>query len=411
VIFNLRSHRYLFFLVVFLIPLNLGKHFVFNWSYPHGLLIDYLVPTLFVTDLLIFILLVWWGLSLKKEDWQNILGLTSDWGIRFLIFFLFSLFLSVLAASSFYPALYAFVKIFLYIGFFVYVVMNFDPKYDFVRMVKVLSVSVFLLGILAGLQWSRQGSVFNNYLFFGEQPYSFSTYGVVRENFFGHTRIPAYGTFRHPNVFGGFLAIVLLWMLVRIPENRFVTLAFIPGVFALFFTVSISAWLLFSLGLLSVFLIKKFNGYGKISVIFAALIFISVFTLLPLFSSISSLNEEPSFYRRADFIVTGLELVRENILFGVGVNNITVVTNYSLFIQPIHNVYVLLFAESGVFAFLFFILFLVYAFKKALPYPLLLITLFQIVALAGIDHYFYTINQTQILFWLTLGVVFKYNLT
>jgi hypothetical protein len=406
----LHSHKYAFYLIVFLIPLNLGKHFIFNWSYSSGILIDYLIPTVFVTDLLILLLLIWWVVGLKRSDGERLLSLLNDWGIRFLALFFFAVFLSVLGAQSFPPSFYAFLKMLLYAGLFLYVIDNFDLKKDFTRMVQITAVSVFLLGILAGLQWSRQGSVFNNYLFFGEQPYSFSTYNVVRKDFFGETRVPAYGLFRHPNTFGGFLAITLIWMLVLIPEKRFVIMAFVPGALALFFTLSLTAWTAFVFALFCVFTFRFFRDKGKYAALALTSVFVITSLLLPLFPEIKGVSEHPSFFRRSGLLSSGEAVIRQNFLFGVGLNNNTVISDELHFIQPIHNVFVLVFAESGVFAFVFFVLFMLFALKKAFPYPLLLITLIQILLLMSFDHYFYTINQTQILFWLTLGMVFKYNL-
>ena len=49
----------LFFLLILLLPLNLGKHFVIKDSYVLGLLIDYLIPTIFVQDILVFLIILY----------------------------------------------------------------------------------------------------------------------------------------------------------------------------------------------------------------------------------------------------------------------------------------------------------------------------------------------------------------
>ena len=43
--------KILFYVLVFLLPVNLGLHFVIKDAYVWGLLIDYLVPTVFVQDI------------------------------------------------------------------------------------------------------------------------------------------------------------------------------------------------------------------------------------------------------------------------------------------------------------------------------------------------------------------------
>src|SRR5579859_6736082 len=60
---------YLFLLAttIFLIPSNLFLKFGVNTSYVHGLLVDYLLPKLYASDLPILLLLVLWA----KEIWQK----------------------------------------------------------------------------------------------------------------------------------------------------------------------------------------------------------------------------------------------------------------------------------------------------------------------------------------------------
>ncbi|MEA3355691.1 MAG: hypothetical protein U9Q63_04395, partial [Patescibacteria group bacterium] len=47
----------LFYLIIFLIPCNLSKHFILPSSYVNGILVDYLIPSIYFTDILIIILL------------------------------------------------------------------------------------------------------------------------------------------------------------------------------------------------------------------------------------------------------------------------------------------------------------------------------------------------------------------
>jgi hypothetical protein len=53
-------HRGLFYLLILSIPVNLAKTFITGSSYVNGVLVDYLIPSLYATDVLIIaILLVW----------------------------------------------------------------------------------------------------------------------------------------------------------------------------------------------------------------------------------------------------------------------------------------------------------------------------------------------------------------
>ena len=57
----------IFLAIVALIPVNLGKHFLLNSSYVSGLAVDYLIPTLYVQDILAALLLVSLLISQRKN--------------------------------------------------------------------------------------------------------------------------------------------------------------------------------------------------------------------------------------------------------------------------------------------------------------------------------------------------------
>ena len=48
----------LYLIFVFLLPTQLGKHFFPPYSYLNGVRVDYLSPTIYLTDILVFLLLV-----------------------------------------------------------------------------------------------------------------------------------------------------------------------------------------------------------------------------------------------------------------------------------------------------------------------------------------------------------------
>ena len=403
-------HKFLFYLLVFLVPLNLGKHFVYNWSYVHGLLVDYLVPTVYVTDLLLVLVLAFWLITFNKEEVKRTTRLLNEKGLVFLFLFFVSLGFSIAVASEPSAALYMAFKHILYGGLFLYVLRNFDTVKDFSRIARIFSISVFLLSILAFAQWFSQGSLFDNYLVFGEQPYSTSTPGIVKESFFGNTVVPSYGIFRHPNIFAGFLSIALLYMLVLIPEDKFALLSFALGCVALLLTFSKFTWLVFAFSLVVVLFIKWFGKPAKDAILALSILVFVLLFFLSIFSTNDFVAGTRSLSRRADLLSDTYTLVRDNILFGVGPGGTYEYVKEWRFIQPVHNVFVLVLAESGIFALLFFSLFIFATLKKAYPKDLLLIILLQVLLLAGFDHFFYTINQAQLLFWLTLGIIYTYNL-
>src|SRR3989338_7356441 len=49
---------FLLFLFILLLPTQLGKHFFFDFSYLSGVRVDYLAPTIYLTDILALLLLI-----------------------------------------------------------------------------------------------------------------------------------------------------------------------------------------------------------------------------------------------------------------------------------------------------------------------------------------------------------------
>src|SRR3989344_4172299 len=398
-----KLHRKLFFIIIFLIPLNLGKHFIFRFSYVNGLLSDYLIPTLFVTDLLIVLLLLLWIIDLLIN--LKPIKLKSNYlSFLFLTLYLASVFLSISNSGRPEPGFYAYLRLILYVLFFIYVINNFDFKRDFKLFLTVVCASVIFQTILSILQWINQGSIFNNYLFFGEQPYTFSTQGIVRENLLGVSKVPPYGTFRHPNV---------------------LAVAFVGGLSVLSISFSRFAIISFAFSVAGYFVISKLKKFGAVLCLLFVLLIILAGISLPAIPFNQFLIEDPSFSIRSDLIKATYKTMGENILFGAGLNNnlvqikdLLLKNEFLRFIQPVHNIFLLVISETGMFALAFFVLFLYSVLYKLFSvskysdpiWKVLLLNFFQLLILGSFDHYFLTIHQTMLIFWLTLGISLKYNL-
>lgn len=333
----------LLFLIVFLIPSNLGYHFIMRGSYVQGLLNDYLIPTLYFQDVLLSIFLL---LNLKTL-FSKIASLD-----KYLIWFLFVIVLASLGSVHTIVSLSYVLRTILYV-LFAHVATTLFSKEEIIRMfVRTFSLAVFLLSVLAFFQWKNQSSVFNNYLAFGEQPYSISTAGINTENFFGVTKIPPYATFRHPNTFAGFLSIVLIWLLYYSKEDRFYKTSFAVGVVALFLTLSKFSYISLILSIAFLYLHKKrlFKGRNLIILVFCSLS-LGAFFLPQLTDAGVSItkvfSESPSIYRRADLLESSYKLLSKVPLFGLGggtsamyIEKLYPITHDIRFTQPVHNIFV-----------------------------------------------------------------------
>lgn len=393
----------LFYLILFLLPANLAKHFPLASSYVSGILVDYLIPAVYLTDILIIALLILW--FFKK---------TACYKGRTFVTLLILLLPAIIFANSFIPALYKFLKIIelSLFGLWIYQHKSIISK---TTVIKVISFSVLFQSLLAIGQWLKQSSLFG-YWFFGEQPYNAATPGIDKIIWLdGSLKIPPLGIFPHPNVLAGFLVISLTLILYQLLKGPFLRskagpywIAFIFGLITLFLTFSLSAWLAFLL--ISVpFLLLSIYPKIKALMISAGLILI----VLSLSLQFSFLAPESSFSRRSQLNKISWQMFLDHPLTGVGLNNFTVsmekygyVTATTRFLQPVHNLYLLILSETGLIGLAAFIYLLYKCYKgpsfvtKVGPYW---VTIFIILFLGLFDHYFFTLQQGLLLLTILLA--------
>lgn len=389
----------IFILLISILPVNLGLHFVQYDSYVNGLLVDYLIPTIFLQDVLAAILLILWFIENRGTlNFSKILGYKK---LIYLALFLYILFITSVFSERSFISLAIFVRVFLYFLVGIY----FATRKQFLLsqkklLLNILEVQLILLSILACFQYYGQGSVFDNYAFFGEQPYSYSTPGIAHENVFGYTRVPAYGLFRHPNTFAGYL-VILITIIFYFKRYKFILL----GITALLLTFSYTAWFALVLGLIAI--------YKQSLARWVMLIFFCIGLALPLFQNILTVDNV-SVSKRAELMSASYNFfAQKQLLFGCGqgcllwnLEEYLVPTNYVRFLQPVHNVFVLLLVEGGLLAVVFLAYFLfLHIIKRREPYPLTYTILLQVLILLSFDHYLWTNHQTHLIFWLLVGVL------
>jgi len=124
------------------------------------------------------------------------------------------------------------------------------------------------------------------------------------------------------------------------------------------------------------------------------------------------ISSEESFSQRLESGKIAFQLIKQNPFLGVGINNFIVYLpkfqqGRTLWLQPAHNIYLLVAAETGVVGLLIFFWFLFLTFKKLLySYnPIFLYAYISILLLGFFDHYWLTLQQTQFLFTMVLGLI------
>jgi O-antigen ligase len=175
------------------------------------------------------------------------------------------------------------------------------------------------------------------------------------------------------------------------------------GLTALFLTFSLSAWLAFLLiGIPAILWDKLASQKPKIALVFIASgLFLIVMSLA---FNFQFLAPPTSFSRRSQLAEMSLKMTADKPLTGVGLNNFTnVMDNYgqvqatTRFLQPVHNIFLLVLSESGFLGLIGFT-YLLFKFRKVRPYG---IGLAMILFLGLFDHYPLTLQTGMLLlFWL-----------
>lgn len=408
----------LFYLALFCIPFQFGLHFWPPFSFVHGLRVDYLSPTLFVSDIIIlglFIIFVIKAFSVKKPP----VNLSTETILLFLAFF-GCLIGGALIAHSLPVALLGIIKL-LECAFFAYYAAH--AQINMRRAGFIFAATLTLEAIIAMLQFYNQSSVGGLLYFLGERTFSSETPGIANASLGGHLVLRPYATLPHPNVLAGFLLISLLLMVYFLKAHRDTISNFIKASAFLFAAIGIVLTLSRSVWILSVISGVFFLGKAASKKHFMWLFFLLVSFLFlwgpfitSRFSTLSLADE--SVKERKELAIAALRMYHDNPLFGVGMHNYLVkLPEYYqektiYMIQPVHNIFLLVLSELGIFAFSLVLLFLVNTARvisQKTPQSQQYFYLIGLVMLGigMVDHYLLTLQQGQLLLSLYLGLVWN----
>jgi hypothetical protein len=275
--FNL-IYQCIFSVLIFLIPSNLFLKFAEQSAYVNGLLVDYLLPKLSASDIVIFFFfgaatveffLERNGTSTKKvattrsftkknsptqlpvqwrtnwRQWQNFLPI---------IFLGVLLFFRQFGTAKPLASIWFFCKL---LEIILLSILLLRKKFLFPSVATFFTVlgTLAFQSLLAIYQFSFQRPLVNSYLFLGEPNLNHPLF-LAKASFNGVEKILPYGTTAHPNILGGFLALGILFIVWRgrartsLPQTLLSFLIAIPTLWALYLTQSVSAWATFIIGII-----------------------------------------------------------------------------------------------------------------------------------------------------------------
>lgn len=332
----------------------------------YGFKIDYLIPTLYLTDI-VTLLIITLGLEKVKLSRKDMV-----YSILYIGFAV----LNILHTTYYIPTIYKWIKVteMILLGVVIFNTKKFDV---FKNFVKPLSYSVLVECTLGIFQYFTKGSVGGLFYWLGERKFLFNDANVAPY---------PYATFSHPNSFAGFLLIFGIFLLQFKSKLK-------PKYF----------WTLIILIVINLILTNSLNIY----IMIILLIFLKFKNNFTLFMFVDFTQR--TFTYRIELIKSALKMIKSHFWFGVGLNNFipslvkvsnTFINSWEL--QPVHNIFLLVFSETGIIGLIFFCSF-VFSSLFTINYPLIAIL---ITGLS--DHYWLTLQQNMLLFVYVLVISKKY---
>ena len=427
------SHFFFYSLLLFL-PSQLGKHFWPNFSYVYGIRVDYLSPTFYFTDLLIVLLFA--SFVFENIKIFNKVRIHKKTSFELFIFFLITLFLisGIILAKNPTAGFYGLVKLFEFVFLISYTAKNFR-KLNKKVIYSSFFIGVFFESLLTIAQYFNQGSIGGIMYYFGERSFNSQTPGIANASIGGQLFLRPYGTFPHPNLLAAYLFVSMYLILIfstRLAfkyKNFFTYLILFLGTLSLFLSLSrvaIIAWILsiiFFLILIfwkktGIDIVKKYKfkiSEGLIAVFFVFLVIVVGF-YIPTFGRFSGISlSDESVIQREQLATDAIIIFRNSPLQGAGINNFLINLppveknlHQSFYLQPVHNIFLLVLSETGVLGFILFLILLIKIFLNIKQDRELLILFLGIIFLGFFDHYFLTLQEGQILFAFLIGVFLSF---
>jgi O-antigen ligase len=381
--------KILIFLLILFLPTQLGKHFFLPFSYLSGVRVDYLAPTVYLTDIIVALLFL--------INWKTVVSFFMKKKVL-IIFGL--LFLNIIFAPLKFISLYQYLKIVeLLTVFVIFSQIKIGEKTVLFGFLTAGGVEL----ILSLLQLSYKRSLQGVFYWLGERYFTESAAGAAKASLAGVEFLRPYGTFSHPNSLAGFYLLVYFFVLTdkkfnKLPFLKYFSLfIFSALVLVSFSKVAIVTFLILN----TLYLILNTKAVCKICSLGRVFLLI-VAGLVFLQATADPLTLE----KRLELLKNASVIIHQQPIFGVGLGNYLLAQNqftskYFLFFnQPVHNIFLLFFAEVGLPLAIFILYQLLLVFKKRLFTIYYL--LFTIFITGFFDHYWLTLEQN----FLLMGVVF-----
>lgn len=389
--------QFLTYLLLFLLPTQLGKYFFRDFSYISGVRIDYLAPALFLTDILVFALILW--------NWRVIYNFFKSRWTWILIILVFTNILFSLSPGITY---YKWVKVLEFVLLFLILVKE---KVNYGIALKVLLGSSAVQFILVLLQFNYKQSVQGIFYFLGERYLNLNTPDIAKASLNGIELLRPYGSFSHPNSMGGFYVLLYTFVLVSDRFKKYgllrAGLLLISSFLVLmsFSKVVIGAYMLVNLAAL-----WQSKKYKDCILCFVSRVAILLF--VPLVFLLAK-GDPDSLEKRIMLMWNSASIFFQNPLAGVGLGSYLLAQSkipiqYSYyFLQPVHNIFLLFLTETGIIISGYFT-YLLYRIRNLYMKNEKILYLLFVIAFSGtFDHYWLTLQQNTLIATVLMALAYS----
>lgn len=383
-------------LFLFFLPTQLGKHFFLPFSYISGARIDYLAPTLYFTDII--------AVSLIVLNIKTVFAFSKN---KYLLVVLALLILNVLLAISQPIAAYKFLKI-IEVLCLIAIFKN-TIKVNSELVLYSLTFSALFEVILSTVQIINKSAVQGIFYWFGERALSISTPDVAKASIQGVQFLRPYGTFSHPNSMAGFYLVLFFLVLLYEPFKKYQLLKNITlclcGLLVFLSFSKITIVTFFALNILYIFTHRK-NLFCKICIVARPIIF---FVLMLIVLTIQ--GDPFTAEKRIGLMQNALTIIIHHPIWGVGLGNYLYaqadfpIKYPYLFLQPVHNIFLLFFTELGIVFGGIILFFIIRLLRKYLRYETVIYAGLAILITGTFDHYWFTLQQNILLLPLLFGLL------
>lgn len=400
--------KFLLQLTIFLIPIQLGYHFWPNWAHVFGIRVDYFSPTIYLTDILISLLIVVRLPKMKLPTLKPFL-MTS---LTVILFVLANIYLGVNRSL----AIYRWAKVGELV-LFAFAIISFSRAELQSLIQKPLLFSLAFFSAVGINQFILGHSLGGWFYYLGERTFSLVTPGIALAKFGGINFLRAYSTFSHPNALAGYLIVALMILIWSSKANPFKSWSgkLVIGVIglALLTTFSLAALLALIVAFCLRQFAKRINWQKMVWFLCVMMLASFLFSIVgPIIVNKLSFVQE-NLWRRTELARVAGQIFSKYPLFGAGAGGFIwllpvygATPSISWWLQPVHNIFLLVLSETGLVGLLWMFYVFLKAFQKIATNLPLRAALAMVIITGGLDHYWLTLQQNQILFALLLALSF-----